>query len=247
MDGTTKTIAIGGAVVGVALVGQWAYNRFVHPDSANDSVLTRMTGYVANNTVGRVLCDCGTSGVSVGFPVINASGQIVDGSRTENRVIALQRLCSEEFSSDNAGDVAVSHLSVESMNGNLQVACSNCSLFNIHHPGCGHSTIVTARSPRGKPCVYRGTDKLISFLTDEPNQVEGFRACIKHYKGYLERRAPSALELMRQRDFDGFQRVIAGINYSPMYTRSVSGGTVRDPLLRRRFDRLLSAGLAVRR
>ena len=250
MNNLTKTAAIVGGTAGAVLIGQYLYNRFHHPDSSNDSLLSRGVSGVSN-VVNRVTSSCSAPAVRTGYPVIRGSVstglRLTSGTDRSNNMNGIKLLAIDVFGNSNAADLVCALASCESQNGNLVTDCFNCSLFNIHHPGCGASTIITERSPRGKPSVMKGTDKIISFITDEPNQPEGFRASIVHLKGFLERKSASSghnfIENLNNRDWNGFQIGLAKIRYGGMYINAVSGNTVRSSFLHARFARLLGAGL----
>lgn len=235
-------VGVGGVV---ALGGQWLYNRIAHPDSANDSLLTRATS-VVTNAANRATSNCSASAVRVGYPVMRG-GNPADGSVNSNSLDALRWMAIGIFGSTNAADIVCAHASCESQTGSLSTSCYNCSLFNIHHPGCGADSVKSPRSPNGKPSVMIGTERVISFLTDEPNQVEGFKSSMEHYKAFLQRKSAESghnfFADLETRDWDNFLRGLAQIRYSPMYENAVSGGTVRDSFLRRRFERLRANGL----
>lgn len=250
MNNLTKTAAIVGGTAGAVLIGQYLYNRFAHPTSSNDSILSRgISG--ASNVVNRVTSSCSAPAVRTGYPVVRSNSSsgfaISDGTERESSLHGIRLLAIDVFGNGNAADLVCALASCESQNGNLVTDCFNCSLFNIHHPGCGASTIITPRSPNGKPSVMKGTDKIISFITDEPNQVEGFRASIQHLKGYLERKSASSghnfIENLNNRDWNGFQIGLAKIRYGGMYINAVSGNTVRSSFLHARYGRLMGAGL----
>ena len=255
MNNLTKTAAIVGGTAGAVLIGQYLYNRFHHPTSSNDSLLSQGVSRVSN-VVNSATSSCSAPAVRTGYPItrsleVGGSGMsgftLSSGSERSNNMGGIRLLAIDVFGNSNAADLVCALASCESQNGNLVTDCFNCSLFNIHHPGCGASTIITERSPRGKPSVMKGTDKIISFITDEPNQVEGFRASIMHLKGYLERKSASSnhnfIENLNNRDWNGFQIGLAKIRYGGMYINAVSGNTVRSSFLQARFARLLGAGL----
>jgi hypothetical protein len=252
MNNLTKTAAIVGGTAGAVLIGQYLYNRFAHPTSSNDSLLSRGVSGISN-VVNRATSSCSTVAVRVGYPVVRmgpggyGTPNVVDGPVNNSTLHGIRIIATDVFGNTNAADLVCALASCESQNGNLVTDCFNCSLFNIHHPGCGASTIITERSPRGKPSVMKGTDKIISFITDEPNQVEGFRSSIMHLKGYLERKSASSghnfIENLNNRDWNGFQIGLAKIRYGGMYINAVSGNTVRSSFLHARFARLLGAGL----
>lgn len=241
MDETTKYVAIAGASVATVLVGQWAYNKLFNPTSADNSLLTRGVGSVATG-VSRVLSPGTTGhGVKVGFPryLPDGSGNLGDGSSDNNSMRALQDLARDVLGSANAADVALSLASCECMTGPLAVSCYSCSLFNIHYSNSNPAY------NNNKPGFYLGSERLIDFLSGEPNQVAGFRACLVHFRDYMERRSPGSIRVMENRDFDEFQRILARLNYAPSYVNAVQGNTVSNPFLRARWNRLVSAGLVI--
>jgi len=76
-------IIVGGAVGGV-LLGQWVYKEYF-TIGANNSILNNAVGAVAN-TVAPRLSYCTVPNVMVGFPVRNASGELIDGPSSNERI-----------------------------------------------------------------------------------------------------------------------------------------------------------------
>lgn len=233
---TVKTVAIvGGAAVGAYLI----YDHMRASDQPGPSGQS-----LVSNAVNAVTCRSSAlpnsvPAAKVGMPQVTGGTTMVDASSTSyNNMTGIAILCNEILcgNTGNGGDVAAAFASCEMQTGSLRNACWNCSLFNVHWYGSA-----------GYPPTRVGCENLISFRTGAATDVEGFRRCITHFKGFLERRSPDALAAIRARNFDNFQVAISRIGYAPSYTNSVSGNTIRNRFIEARYNRLVSAGLLPRR
>lgn len=234
MNEYVKGGIVAGGTVGAVLLGQWAYKQYFETGS-NNSVLTGAVGsarHALDNSPDRVPL------VKVGFPVI-ANGGVTDGPVNNSNMDGLNRLAMSVFGNDNAANIAMGFLSCECMSGDLIVDCGNCSLFNIHWTS---RNVMIDGEVVDLPYAWKGNDKIISFMSNQPTQVDGFLNSLQHFKGFLERRAPNALVCMQNRDWSGFQIEISRIGYATSYTNSVSGNTVRHPFIRNRYTRLVNSG-----
>lgn len=257
MDTNTK-IAIGaGAGAAIALLAEHVYKGYLSPErSANDSIINTAFTPVAN-AANRIVSgsNCAVSNIRTPYPILN-NGNLQDGPSGNNRLDGIHYLAREIARNPESADIICALASCESMDGNLRVHCFNCSLFNITHPGCNSSTIRVSGSvppvsdPRAKPSTMVGVDRVISFVSHEDNQVNGFRACIIHFMGYVERKGVSVgmdvKTIMRNRDWDQFMVFLAKIRYGTHYIRAVTGTTVRDNFIKQRYDRLVARGLLQR-
>lgn len=243
MDNKYKTAAVIGGAVGIGLAGQWIYKEYFTKGS-NDSLVTRAAG-AAINTVAPRLDYCTVPNVMVGFPLVGTDGTLRDGPVTNSNMNGILKIAREIFGDYNSAKVACAFASCECMNGDLVVNCGSCSLFNIHHGSCGNE--IDIATPGGEivflPATYIGTDRIIAFNNGAVTQVQGFTRCMAHFKDYLARRCPNALEYMRQGNFEGFQIEISRIGYARSYTNAVQGNSVTNPFVRARYERLVRAGL----
>lgn len=235
-----------GIAAGAAGAGYLIYDAVSSsnkPGESGVSIVQRVSNSIGNavaSTVGGVPT---VPAVKVGMPVIVSSGDrpVVDASSDRANNLSAIALLSTRIICEgvgNGGDVAAAFASCESQRGSLANACYNCSLFNIHW---------TPGETKPPFFISGSSEKLISFRTGEANDTDGFIAAINHFKAFLQRRSPDALTAIRARDFDGFQVAISRINYSGAYTNSVRNGTLADPFIRRRYERLVAAGLLPQR
>lgn len=241
---TPVQVGIAAGAVGAGYLIYDAVSSSKKPGESGVSIVQRVSNTVSNavaSTMGGVPT---VPAVKVGMPRIASVGgasPVVDsGSNTHNNLSAISVLCTRILCDNvgNGGDVAAAFASCESQRGSLANACYNCSLFNIHW---------TPGETKPPFFISGSSEKLISFRTGEADDVDGFYACITHFKAFLQRRSPDALTAIRARDFDGFQVAISRIGYSGAYTDSVRNGTLVDPFIRRRYERLVAAGLLPQR
>jgi len=233
-----------GAVVALTLGGQWAYHEFFTVGS-NSSVISNATRTLTS-TAASVVDPNAVRATMTKYPTVLSNGSIVDATETQsgNNMDGIWSMARDIFGSENAADVVSAIASCESQNGNLAVSCLNCSLFNVTWTS-GVSVNLGSETKRF-PYWLSGTHKYISFITGARNQSEGFSYCIEHFKQYLQRVCPAALEAMRARDFNQVQVLFSRIPYNTTYQRNVSNGSVTDAFLKNRFNRLVAAHLISR-
>ena len=234
---TPIQVGIGAGVLGAGYLAFDAFSKRNEPGESGVSIVQRVSNTVGNTIAGSFGGVPTVPAVKTGMPRLASDSSIVDaGSTSDNNLTAIGKLATRIIcnSVGNGGDVVAAFASCECQRGSLANACYNCSLFNIHWtPG------------ESKPPFFisGSSERLISFRTGEANDVDGFVACINHFQAFLQRRSPDALTAIRARNFDAFQVAISRINYSGAYTNSVRNGTLVDPFIRRRYDRLVAAGL----
>lgn len=220
-----------GAAVGVGAAGYFGIDYLMKrniPGASGRTAIGQLTG-----SVREIVQPGQVPTVKVGMPLLGANGVITDSpSTSSNNLNAIGTIAAEVFT--GGAKVISAFASCESQNGSLENRCFNCSLFNIHWS-----------SGVGYPNARVGNELIISFRTGASSDVEGFRRCLEHFRGFLERRAPQAIAAARGNDFDAFQIAIGQIDYSPGYTRTVNAGRIvnGNNFLRQRYDRLVRAGL----
>lgn len=227
-------VVIGGVAIGAAyLIGDHLYSKNQIEGGSSRSTAESIAGAVRS----VASSDCVPT-VKVGMPVMSGNRVVDATNNTSNNLNGIAALCNEILCNNvgNGGDVAATFASCESQNGSLQNRCYNCSLFNIHW-----------YQSAGFPGAIVGNEKIISFRTGAANDVEGFRRCITHFREFLMRRNPAALNAIRAGNFEEFQLCLSAMDYSAGYTNSVVGGRIRVPFMRQRYQRLVDAGLLARR
>lgn len=231
-----KGVAIVGGVAGAAyLIGDY----FMHKDSPdNTPLITRAAGAVVQTVMpGDV------PAVKVGMPLYSAVDNdysIVDSPvNTNAQLQGIAILCNQivcDNRSVNGGKLLAAFASCESQTGSLKNACYNCSLFNVKWT-----------SGVGYPSVRIGDSLYPSFRTGAASDVQGFRNCITHFKGFLERKGhwgQQAKNALMAGDPDAFQIAIGSMSYSPGYTNTITNGRITGSrFLQARLQRLIQAGL----
>ena len=245
-EGTRNVVIVGG-VVGAVLAGQWIYDEYFSDEPRNNSLLSNAYGSVSN-IIGPRLSYCRVPNVWTGFPIIGTNGQVTDAPNDRNNNMnGISQLAIEVFGDRNSANVVTAFASCECMDGDtLANNCGSCSLFNIHHSGCNNNvdvTIIGTSGPTRLLATAVGDDVVIAFVNGAVSRTQGFLRCLVHFKAYLERRCPDAIEYARQGNFEGFQIQIARVYNVRAYANSVQGNSVSNPVIRRRFDRLVRNGL----
>lgn len=232
-----ETLYIAGGI-GVAIGGALAIDAYAKrntPGQAGVSLASQAAGAITR-AVGVRQGD--TPSVRTGLPIIVGDRPQDAPSPSQNNLNAIAVMAATVFGVGlNSGKVVATFASIETQGGrSLSNNCHNCALFNIHWtPGCGY------------PSFAHDNSLVIAFNVGRGSQVDGYWECLRHFKGFLERRSPAAIAAIRNADMNAFQVAIGQANYSPGYTNSIQGNSIRDgySMMNPRFSRLVQAGLLV--
>lgn len=231
---TGTQVAIVGGVGAAAYLGYDYFRNRNNPETGGRTIV----GNAASSIV-QLVSPGEVSAVKTGYPqgARSMAGEPwIDAPNSSYRdMFAFSDMCTAILCNNvgSGGAVAAVLASVETHRGSdLANNCYNCSAFNIHWT-----------SGVGYPSARVGNDLVISFRTGANSDVEGFRRCIEHFKGYMERRCPDGLVAIRAGDLDAFQIAMSRIGYASLYTNSVQNGRITASIFKARYRRLLQAGL----
>jgi len=201
------------------------------------SLVSRLFGTVASPVAAALNIGGGgcnvVSLVRTPYPLLSGSG-VTDGTSGNQNLEGLRRIIEQEIGS-GCGLVIAGQASIESQTGTgLVTNCHNCNPFNVH-----------CRPSHQWPIAVLGTDRISSYVSNSPNQVEGFRVACRDFKALMNAAYPGALAAAASRDTATWLRILGEHGYGRSYRENLDPSKphgIKDDFLARRIRRLRDAG-----
>lgn len=180
----------------------------------------------------------GASGrlVATPYPVLNLiPREVRDGTSSNRALFGIMELA-REICGEGSQQIVAALASCESQNGSLGMSCYNCNLFGMH--------ISSSQINSGQPYIISNGERFIDFLTGQPSQVEGFKACLRYFYEWLNRHCPSAIAPMRAGQWFSFEEQWASAWGASSYMSDIRNGTAFRSTLQNRYTRLVDSHMA---
>ena len=174
--------------------------------------------------------------VATPYPVLQVQPRmVIEGTRSNRALYGVMELA-REICGEGSQHIVAALASCESMNGSLNVSCYNCNLFGMHISGDQVNS--------GRPYIISNGERFIDFLTGQPSQVEGFKACLRSFMDWLNRHCPTAIAPMRASQWFAFEEAWADRWGATSYKSDIRDGRAWRSTLQNRYTRLVDNHLA---
>lgn len=232
---SVKVVVIG---AGIGVGGYLLFDYLRNRDSTGTGTVPLVTQ--ATDAVRRALPASvgggGTSLRSTPYPGLQmAPRAVIDGGSGSALLFGIQELA-RDINGEGSQAIIAGLASCESMSGNLALRCYNCNLFGMH--------ISAAQKASGMPYFISNNEEFIDFYTGQTSQVEGFKACLRYFQGWLERNTPNAIEPMRSGQFEAFETAWAPRWNASLYNADLQNGVAVRSTIRDRYNRCVANHLA---